>query len=255
MIQYAPVARIADYAGSIIEELRSQYPDSGDHIISELRVNVAGSPSNIEMAQNEVRQWRMTNANGDFGFVFGEDRIVFQTTAYRHFQGFADQFAPVVEVISKLAKISHSKDIGIRHIDNIFPIDDLDFSDLLRPGYLCPAQNEALLPASSRVEYVYRSNLGHFFARCYQVIDHPKLPQDLFQLGSQLPNARLMEPVPETFVLADTDHMYHAEKFEEFDLQMTLEKLEELHEQNSIGFRSMVTEEAIAAWRLEKNND
>lgn len=248
MIQYAPVARIAEYSGTIIEELRSQYPDSGDYTVNEIRVHLADSPEKMQMAKNEVRQWRMTNAEGNFGFVFGEDRIVFHTTAYEHFQGFAEQLKPIIEVVFKCARVSHTKEIGFRQIDNILPIDNLDFADLINPGYLCPTQNEALTPAQSRVEFVYQSDLGQFFARCYQLKNHPKLPQDLFQLGNQLPQAGLMKEISKVFVLADTDHIYRTAKFEVFDMENVLNKLDELHKQNSLGFRAMVTRDALAAW-------
>ena len=248
MIQYAPIAGIAEYAGAIIEALRAQYPDSGDYTVNEIRVHLADSPQNVEMAKNEVRQWRMTNAEGNFGFVFAEDRVVFHTTAYEHFQGFADQLIPVVEVISEHAKISHTREIGVRQIDNIIPIDDLGLSDLIKPGYLCPPQNEELTSVSSRVEYVYQSDLGRLFARCYQLKNHPRVPQDLFQMASQLPQSGLMEELSESFVLADTDHIFQTKKFEVFDLENIVSKLDELHKQNSLGFRSMVTQEALNAW-------
>lgn len=252
MIQYAPVARIADYAEDIVEALRAEYPDSGDYTVNGITIQISGPDQSIDRPQKRSPQWRMTSANGQFGFVFGADRIVFHTTEYDHFQSFAQRLQPVIEIVFKLAKVSHTRGMGIRHIDNIVPIDGMGFDVLLRPGYLCPAQNDDLSPKSSRVEFVYRSSLGDLYARCYLLRNHPKVPHDLFQLAGQLPLADLMAERQDQFVLADTDHIYHVGEFEKFEIQNVMGKLDQLHKQNSMGFRAMVTPDAINAWKRDE---
>lgn len=60
-----------------------------------------------------------------------------------------------------------------------------------------------------------------------------------------------MEQVSVRFVMADTDHIYAPRALEKFNLDRVLNLLDRLHKQNSLGFRAMVTEEAIAAWKKE----
>ncbi|MCP5148711.1 MAG: TIGR04255 family protein [Pseudomonadales bacterium] len=251
MIEFAPVPGMAEYAPAILEEVRQNYPDSLDYTVNSMKVSVRGGAGGFSMENEEVPQWRAGNAEGDFGFVFGRDRVVFHTTSYKHFDDFAEKIHPILETISRIAKIDHSRSIGIRHIDNIHAIDGLDYSQILKPGYLCPPQNGGLSPLQSRVEFIYRSELGQLFARCYELQDHPRVPQDLFQLAEQLPRSGLMEQVSVRFVMADTDHIYAPRALEKFNLDRVLNLLDRLHKQNSLGFRAMVTEEAIAAWKKE----
>ncbi len=253
MIEYATVPRMADYADTIMEGLRVDYPDIKNFNVTSLKVEIDAATGENKAHQQVVAQWRMNNPESNFGFVFGTDRLVVHTTAYPHFEGFADEISKIAEVVFNAANIKYSKSIGIRHIDNITPIDGMELSALVKPGYLCPTQNENLSPLNSRVEFVYESEYGKLYLRAYQLSDHPKVPQDLFPLANELSSdTDLMAPVQNKFILADTDHIYSPSKLELFELDKTILTLDSLHQQCSLGFREMVTKDAITAWKHEK---
>lgn len=252
MIEYATVPRIADHADAIMEELRAEYPDIKEFNVTSLKVEIDAATGDNKAHQHVVTQWRMNSPESDFGFVFGTDRLVVHTTSYQHFDCFAGKIRKIAEVISKAANIKYSKSIGIRHIDNISPIDGMELSQLLKPGYLYPPQNVSLSPLKSRVEFVYKSEHGRLYVRAYQLSNHPRVPQDLFPLASELaPEVDLMAPVPDTFILADTDHIYSPNKLEPFEIDKIISTLDSLHQQCSLGFREMVADEAITAWKQE----
>lgn len=252
MIEYAPVPAIADYADSIMERLRGDYPDIGKLNLAALKIDVDAATGESRAHQQVSIQWRMNNPESNLGLVFGSDRLVVHTTAYEHFAGFAEKVKEIASVVSEVANIKFSKNIGIRHIDNICQIDDFGLEQLLKKGYLCPSQNEGLTPFNSRVEFIYTSEIGRLFVRAYQISNHPKVPQDLFPLAGELGHdAQLLVPISDAFVLTDTDHIYSPSKLESFNIERIIEILDLLHRQCSLGFRAMVTDEAIEAWRKE----
>ncbi len=243
---------MADHAGNIMEKLREQYPDIREFNTTSLQVEINAVTAESNAQQETTKQWRMNNPESNFGFVFGEDRLVIHTTAYSHFESFAEKIQGIAQTVSNTASIEYSRSIGIRHIDNIKPIDNMDLSQLMKLGYLCPPQNAALTPIHSRVEFVYQSDIGRLYTRAFQLSNHPKVPQDLFPMADQLSSdIDLMAPVPETFILVDTDHIYSPNNFERFNIDNILTTLHKLNKQCSLGFREMVTPEAIAAWGQE----
>lgn len=253
MIEYPPVPSIAEHASAIMELLREEYPDIHDFKVSSLRVDIDAATGESKAHQTSSSQWKMNNPEGNFGLVFGAERLIVHTTVYPHFGGFADKIRKIASVVFDVAKIKYTKSIGIRQIDNLYPIDDLSLSDLVKIGYLCPEQDgEELKPLNSRVEFVYKSLLGRLFIRAYYLEGHPKVPQDLFPIADQLDSDELMAQSNEAFILADTDHIYTPQKIEAFDLEHVISTLDKLHEQCSLGFRKMVTPEAIDAWKKEQ---
>ncbi|MBL1458855.1 MAG: TIGR04255 family protein [Methylophaga sp.] len=250
MIEFAPVPGMDDFAEDIMEALRSTYPDISEFNTPNLTVQVDANSGETKAEQRMLTQWRLNNADGNFGIVFGKERLVFHTTIYKSFALFAESMRPVIQTVFDIANIKYVKNIGIRHIDNIFPMEGKAIKDLLKPGYLCPEQGESLVPEFSRVEFVYKSKIGYLYLRSYELRDHPRVPQDLFPAASQLSqDYKLMEPIKENFVLLDTDHIYTPEKLQEANIDKIIDTLDELHKQNSLGFRSMVEENAIELWR------
>lgn len=253
MIEYPPVPGIAEHAESIMERLRDEYPDINDFKVSSLRVDIDAATGETKAHHTSSPQWRMNNPDGTFGLVFGSERLIVHTTAYPHFDGFAHKMRQIAAIVFSVAKIKYTKSIGIRQIDNFHPIDQLKLPNLVKPGYLCPDQNGSeLKPLHSRVEFVYKSSLGKLFVRAYHLEGHPKVPQDLFPIADQLASDNLMTSLEGAFILADTDHIYSPQKLEVFDLDNVISILDELHKQCSLGFRQMVTAEAIEAWRKEE---
>ena len=252
MIEYATVPLMAGHADAIMEALRGEYPDIKEVVITSLKVDVDAVTGQSKASQQAVTQWRMNSPESDFGFMFGADRLIVHTTSYKHFGGFAEKIRKIASVVFDVASIKYSKSIGIRHIDNISPIDEMELSQLVRPAYLCPPQNDSLFPLNSRMEFVYKSAHGQLYVRAYQLSNHPRVPQDLFAIANELSSdIDLMSPVPEVFLLADTDHIYSPKKLELFDINKIILTLDSLHQQCSLGFRDMVSEEAIRAWKKE----
>ncbi len=253
MIEYATVPSIADHADSIMETLRGEYPDIKKFDVNSLKIDIDAVTGENKASQFTVTQWRMNNPESDFGFIFGADRLVIHTTSYEHFESFANKIRGIASVVFKVANIQYTKGIGIRHIDNIIPIDKMELSQLVTPGYLSPSRSDCLQPLNSRVEFVYKSEIGRLYVRAYQLSNHPKVPQDLFPIANELSSdADLMSPITGGFLLADTDHIYSPGKLEPFDINKIISILDSLHQQCSLGFRQMVSKEAIAAWKRKE---
>lgn len=250
MVEYAPVPKMDEFADAIMEELRPTYPDIKSYTLSTFNVNVDTAGGISEADKVDVQQWRMTDQAGTTGLVFGKDRLIFHTTEYSHFKEFSQDFEKACSVLFSIASVSHYQKIGIRHIDNISPIDNLPLNDLVKNEYSPSNIGEDVNPIFSRVEHIYTTNLGQLNIRAFHLSNHPKVPNDLMPVADQLSaENRLLEPILDDFILADTDHIFISDKLLDIDIGEILGILDQLHEQCSLGFRHMVTQEAIDAWK------
>ena len=252
MVEYAKVPEMRDYANVIMESLRHIYPDINEYTISTLNVNIDSVSGLGKSERVDIQQWRMTDLDGHFGVIFGQDRVIFHTTKYQHFKDFSNKFSFVCSTLFEAANIQYYQKIGIRHIDNILPIDDFSLADLVKSEYVCPNNDKSLRPIFSRVEHIYLTPIGQLNIKAFQLTNQPKVPNDLFPIAEQLSNKNgLLDLVEKSFILADTDHIFIADKLLDADINDIVSKLNQLHEQCSMGFRSMVTREAFDAWNQE----
>lgn len=253
MLEYAQVPAIASYAPLIQEELRREFPEIlPGFSVNSVQINVDTIEKKQEFKQIETFHWAMNTADRGWGIVFSQNRLILQTSQYDHFNDFAGRFRRVIGVLAENADITHTTNVGIRYIDNIQVIDDLEISEQVGQGFLSPALTEEFMPELSRVEHVYRSSEGHLFLRCYGLQNHPGIPDDVRAMADQIFRGQApMAPIMERFVLLDTDHIYTPNQLEPFDIDQIINRLDRLHKGASMAFRTAATKEALEAWGRE----
>jgi len=253
MLEYAPVPAMADYAPSIQEALRREFPEILQKFsVKTVQINVDTAKQTQEFRQVEAFHWSMNTPERGWGVVFGQNRLILQTGRYTHFGDFADKIRRVIDVLVREAAITHTSNVGIRYVDNIRDMSDLTINEQLGTGFLSPELTEEFRPEISRVEHIYKSSDGNLFLRCYGLQNHPGIPDDILPMANQIFHGQgPMTPISERFVLLDTDHIYNPDHLEPFDVDQVIDRLRRLHEGASMAFRAAVTEEAIEAWGRE----
>lgn len=253
MIGFAPVPKIAEYAPSIQEALRREFPEILPQFsVNLIQIQLDAAEGEQKLSQVGAAHWAMNTAERGWGVVFSQDRLILQTGEYQHFSDFAERFCMVIEILAQKADITHTSNIGIRYVDNIQEIDGLAISDQLISGFLSPGLTENFTPELSRVEHIYRSSEGRLFLRCYGLQNHPGIPEDVRMMADQLfRGAPPVATVPGHFALLDTDHIYRPNQLEEFDIDEVINRLERLHEGASMAFRTAVTPKALKTWEME----
>lgn len=252
MVEIGRIPVMEQYAASVQEALRHEYPELGEFEIRSFKVNLDPVQGKAQGEQTTIKQWKANTADHTFGVVFDSDRLVLHTIGYSHFNDFAKRLRHVLDVLVERSKVTHTRRIGMRYIDVIEPIDNYGLDGLVQPALLSPQLGKALVPTQSRVEYVYTSESGQLFLRCYQLRNHPGVPQDLMPLVDQLVNGGAPMAVrQQPFILVDTDHVHIPNSLEVYDRERVIEKLDALHQQASLAFRTAVTPNALTAWNKE----
>jgi len=257
MIEYAPVPEMEEYVPSIHKELRQDFPDipiPPNFFVNSVHVDLNPIEGKQEVRQVKIPQWPMNTADRSWGIVFNENRLILQTSQYQHFDDFAQKLRRVLEVLAEKAQIAYTSNVGIRYIDNIKDIDELGINDQIGQGFLSPKLTKDFEPELSRVEHIYRSEEGHLFLRCYNLHDHPGIPEDVHIMADQLfRGQKPIAPVDGRFSLLETDHIYRPAQLEPFNCNEVINRIDRLHQGASMAFRTAVTPEALEAWGTENN--
>ncbi len=253
MLEYAQVPAMANYAPLIQEELRREFPEIlPGFSVNSVQINVDTIEKKQEFKQIEAFHWAMNTVDRAWGIVFGQNRLILQTSHYDHFIDFASRFRRAITVLAEKAEITHTTNVGIRYIDNIQAIDDSEISSLIGQGFLSPELTDRFESELSRVEHIYRSAEGRLYLRYYSLQNHPGIPDDVRFMADQIFRGQAqMAPIMERFVLMDTDHIYTPNQLEPFNIDEVISRLDRLHEGASMAFRTAVTPKALVAWRTE----
>lgn len=248
MVEFAPVPEMEKYVRAIMAELRRDYPEINEFSIKTLRVQV--DPDGRQQAsQTAVEQWSLVSADRKWGLVIGSARLIVHTVAYEHFDGFADRLEQALAVVVDAARVSHTRTIGVRYIDNIRQFGTMSIHDQIRPEFVIP-ELLGFSAEQGRAEFIYASQEGQLHLRRYHVKDHPGVPLDLAATVDQLVGqAEPLLPISESFVLVDTDHLYRPSKLEDVDVKAVVARMNRLHQGASMAFRQIVTDRALKAWK------
>lgn len=250
MVEFAPVPEMEKYVRSIMEDLRHEYPEINEFSIKTLKLHI-DADGQQQASQSLLEHWSLVSADRRWGVVVGSSRLVVHTVAYEHFDGFSRRLREALNVVFQKAKVSHTRTVGIRYVDNIKAFKKMTIADQLRGEFMIP-EIRGFDEEQGRAEFVYASNEGRLYLRRYHLQGHPGVPQDLFAMVDQLVGQTgPLLPVNEKFVLVDTDHLYRPNQLEEVDIDAIVARMDRLHQGASLAFREVVKEAALLAWQKE----
>ena len=250
LIEYARIPKMDSYAPDILESLRTDYPEVSNIEFQTWTINIQPDSKSGENQLVKGVLYSATTADKKSGIAFDAERVVLHTRAYEHFQDFAQRFEKVINTITRIAKITHTRRIGIRYVDNIKKIDSTEIQGQVKEQFLTPPLTELFKPKSSFIEHRYESDLGELILRSVLIKNGQGIPPDLVITANTLFNG---EPpialINDWLLLVDTDHAYAPQNLELLDVSNVMNRLGKLHDGASMAFRELARPEAIELWR------
>ncbi|MHB8425545.1 MAG: TIGR04255 family protein [Gammaproteobacteria bacterium] len=250
LVEYSQIPKMDSYAPDILEKLRSDYPEVKQIEFQTWNINLqaVGQTAESQLEKNFLHS--ATTADKKWGVVFDKQRFVLHTRDYEHYPDFAQRFENALKIVTNVAKITHSRRMGIRYVDNIRGLDSTAIDKQVRAQFLTPILTDWLTPKRSFIEHLYQSDSGQLVLRCVLVSEGSGIPPDLMVTANALFNGQSpVTPINELFMLVDTDHSFDPGSLQLLDIPSIMKRLETLHDGASMAFRELVTPEAIELWR------
>lgn len=250
--RFSPVLKIEEFLQEIQDFLRKNgYPiNSGQKsVLFEV------GPNGIR--QTEAPQWRFENPDQTAVVLLDQGQILLQTTAYKRFESFADEFLRILSFVLRITesdKFGVIARLGLRYVDLIQRQTQDDSIDVyLRPelrGILCSEyiDTRKRYTLSTIGETMLNDNWSGTLA--IRIIRGEKgidLPPDLLDAA---PANRRPVSGNEEIAIVDMDHYWNGSIGPNIEIPPIEEILFSLHDSIINGFhRSVITEDGIKKWK------
>lgn len=234
--RYSPVLQIANYIPQLQETFRKKYPVFDKRTEQSLHVHPGG------LQVTAVDSFLFISSNRKHAIEINQDRLVFFTSDYPRYDEFESLCREALQALVEVVAPALVTRIGLRYGDLILvegseAMADLVDTHLTLPSVLADSgnmlqqRNESLIKTSVGGMTV-RSLYGTHGLSCFP--DIQGLPVDI----------DTNEGVSERMVL-DFDHFWEAEgKSVEFDINMMLSKLKQMHDISRAAFWKITTDYA-----------
>lgn len=202
-----------------------------------------------EAPVEKVSQYRFSNIDKTAGFILSKDALSFQTTAYKHFSDFSENFKTGLIILSSILQrdeepiLQFSTRLGVRYLDAIFD------------GDQPPLTHSLQTPAQAMLNRLH-GKLQHQFNEIVLAEEQVRLttrilikegaiafPPDLLPFSLKLPSRLQQQGLHATL---DIDCA--VEENAEFAVDSLIVKLTNIKSKASEAFKQIVTTEALTAW-------
>lgn len=250
LVEFSQIPKMESYAPDILERLRTDYPEVKQVEFQTWNINLqsAGQAADSQLEKNFLHS--ATTADKKWGVVFDKQRFILHTRDYEHYPDFARRFEKALKIVTEVAKITHTRRVGIRYVDNIKNLDSTELDKQVKAQFLTPTLTNWLTPKRSFIEHLYQSDSGQLVLRCVLLSEGLGMPPDLVITANTLFNGQSpVTLINERFMLVDTDHSYDPGNLQLLNIPEVMKRLERLHDGASLAFRELVTSEAVELWR------
>lgn len=239
-IMFSAIVKMDEFIPDIQEELRHEgFPKFNKGQVTAVRLDPNAPPH-----FTQTDRWEFQDRDGRLGFVILPNSLVAHTSRYGTYEEFEETISLGLRVLGDSAGPNLVERIGLRYIDLIRPRENESFSDYLQPSLLGlnPAHFQATSPLH-RYEFQGQTDVGRIVVRWSQNADAHILPPDL--MPSRLQHEAKIQP-GNVVGLLDLDHF--TVDTQDFERQFILDKLQLLHDNLDLAFRSAVTEKSLKIW-------
>ena len=244
--RFSPILDIKEYIPKLQDALRNKLPILRNTETQEITV----SPSGISVQAQA--NWEFISKNSHTAASVNQNRLLFMTSEYERFDGFEEHCDFLLQTVIDIISPSLCLGLGLRYSDTIFDIENKglieDFvqprlcknDDLKLSGHLLRQNNETL----------WKTIEGAIFIRSIYGEDKVLVWPD----AENLPIAiRKTSDKPIRRLLLDIDHVWDAQEEEsgplDFDKDLILSKLSNMHKISRKAFWNVTTEQAKEAWK------
>ena len=242
-VRFNPVLKMESYVPDIQEYLRHhEFPRYRVETIQNIMI---GTETKTEVA----KRWIFDDTDNHRQVILTTDAVTFQTTAYDTFDGFVSNFSTVTQPLIDYARVELIQQIGLRYVDLLTKIDNIESRDQVKPG-LSGILSSEIGVEKTAFSFVLQAQAppGLLTVRSVQLLDMPAfLPPDIGQTTLRFPDRVLNA---QNARVLDFDHI--SQRNHPFSCDALPEVLTDLHEYTDKAFRAVATEQAIKAWSKEE---
>lgn len=234
--RFSPVLKISEYIPQIQEELRKLYPLPDKKTEQTFQVE----PRGIHVTSLE--RWSFISANKKNAIDITPERLVYVTSEYPRFEGFAEACRDALQVFIKIVEPSLIMRVGLRYSDLVTADNHEQFSDLVNEHVYVPSIVGKLGKAQQHsTDTFIETTEGILAIRSLYANGTFTCLQDV----QTLPIAISDDTEPSERIILDFDHFWESknESFE-FDCNFAIEKLKALHLPAREAFWTLTTDYA-----------
>lgn len=226
--RFSSVLEIAKFIPKIQEELRRDYPTSGQSNNQTIQVQ----PGSIGVATMD--KWAFISANGQSAIDINQERLVYMTAEYPRFARFSDACKQAIEVLADIVEPSLVLRIGLRYSDLVLVDAGEEVSKLVDKHFGYPECLGSLgATQHARTETFLRTDIGELVVRTMYGQHNLTCLPDM----QVLPVFTGHDTVPSERIILDFDHFWAAsDEPVSFEVNDALKKLDRLHESSIEAF-------------------
>lgn len=238
-IRFSPVLKMDRFVSDIQEQLR----ESGltRYSREETQQLVFGP----EFKTNASTRWVFANRERTEAVVLANDFFVYEVSVYDTFDIYVERLLKLFRIVSELAMLSFSEQIGMRYVDFLKGDGSLSVDELVcEPLRGLSAQDLGMSEASHQFMIQGKTPFGTLAIRSFENTNEQFLPPDL---QTEHLAFKIKTSKGEEFRIIDFDHIHRGET--DFTDEALREKLWSLHDHTDKAFRSTVTDRALEYWQ------
>lgn len=234
--RFSQVMQIAEYIPKLQEALRKKYPISDKRTEQSIHVQPSG------VAVSSIDSWIFLSANKKNAIEINQDRLIYFTSEYPRYDGFAEVCQEALSVLAEIVDPSLILRIGLRYSDLVTVSENETISDLVDAHFTFPkCVSELGSSQHQRSETFVSTGLGRLAIRT--LYGHNNL--SCFPDIQGLPISIDVESEASERIILDFDHFWEAgEDATSFEVEDVLNKLQGLHDISREAFWKITTDYA-----------
>jgi uncharacterized protein (TIGR04255 family) len=236
-VRFSPIFGIEKYIPDLQDKLRGAYP----HVESSLSQSIEINEQGVNLSN--VNRWAFASKDHSSAVDISYNRIVFFTTRYPRFEGFAEQVKQLLDILNDIAKPSLCSRIGLRYCDVIKTAQDETLGQLVSPGFLLPDCLSQSGPIAQHLtETVIETNgISHLVVRSLQAVTNNVTPPDIQQVPVKITH----DDEASNRLILDFDHFWQNEdEQKDFCPNEIIQMLSQLHIDSRKAFWNVTTDYA-----------
>lgn len=246
-VQFARVAKIADYIPDLQEALRlSGYPLFEVQKTRAWQID-SRAEAGMDVSYEEIPRWDFSNVTRTVTIRVERESVGLLFTAYDHFRNAKPHYREILGMVEKSITGLVPQMVQLRYIGYIPLEESASPTHWVSPSVLgMPNLGELKRQGSISETSFQTPEGGQLVTRCMSLAaGSPTLPPDLLPL-----NASLKYPFPGKcpFLLLENLHQRPAEQAP-FSAESCLSQLSALRHHNAMVFQATVTQKALEAWK------
>lgn len=244
----SPVMSMSQFVPAIQENLRRKgYVRFLEEHIQEIILNPNSQmPTIAEPSVQRSVRWTFANKDNTNAIILSPNFIVLETTQYDRFETFVKELRLVLTTIGEIVEPNLAERLGLRYVDRIEPASGESFETYLQPGLLGLADTRLNVEnRSAMYQFTGTTPAGQLVVRLLENSIGAPLPPDLLQSRLTFRERSQDNQV----AILDIDN-FTSKQFE-FEPDILLEHIGELHRFADRAFRACITEDALRIWQAD----